>query len=363
MKKISIITASYNSEKYIEHTIQSVIEQTYNNIEYIIVDGGSTDATLSIIERYKEKIQTFISEPDNGVYDAFNKGIKASKGDVIYFLNSDDYLVKEDILEEVMKFFERNPEKAMVYGNILVKNEESGFIDLYGREFNLDDLKAAKMPPHPGLFIKSEMIKKYNGFSLDYKIASDFDLITRIFINEFEQIAYLNLRIACFRYGGLSSSLKNKNKLEEEATEIVRKHFGITYKPRGVAEESIGYYKRWLESLLLLKMPLSNTLVKRGINKVALFGTMEIALCVLEDMNQSDIEVLAFLDNNSSREGITMRGVTIFPPNWLQNNSEKIDAIILSIEGNYENEIKNQISSLISYPIPVFSWKELIEMC
>ncbi|HHY74165.1 MAG TPA: glycosyltransferase [Bacillus bacterium] len=362
MQKISIITACYNSEKYIEQTIQSAIDQTYKNIEYIIVDGGSTDSTLPILEKYRDNIQKIISEPDQGVYDAFNKGIQASTGDIIYFLNSDDYLVDNKVIEDVMTLFEANQGFDMIYGNIVMKNEETGFETNFGKKYELVDLMSGKMPPHPGSFLRSKTIKKYDGFNLEYKIASDFDLITRIFKNEVEKISYFDRMVACFRLGGLSSSIKNKDKTAKETRDIVKKYFGTELPTKSIMEQNMSYYKAWLESLLFSNMPISNVLVELGIRKVALFGTMEMALYVKEDFKRSGIQTLVFLDNNPTRQGVSMNGITIHSPNWLKENSTQVDAIILSFEGNYEKEIKDQIDQLVSCPIPVYSWKELIEM-
>ena len=115
--KISVITVCYNEAATIEKTLESIFNQTYQNIEFIVIDGGSTDGTLDIIEKYKDKIAYFVSEPDEGIYNAMNKGIKASSGEVLYFLNANDTLYSDDVLETVVSVFEKG-NYDFVYGNI-----------------------------------------------------------------------------------------------------------------------------------------------------------------------------------------------------------------------------------------------------
>ena len=155
--KVSIITATYNSEQYVEDTILSVINQTYADIEYIIVDGGSRDNTIQIAQRYRDKIATLISEPDKGVYDAFNKGIRASTGDIIYFLNSDDFLYNESIIEMVASRFNENRELNAVYGNVLHRGNNTETDQIHGWEFSDHDFIKGYMPPHQALFVKRDM--------------------------------------------------------------------------------------------------------------------------------------------------------------------------------------------------------------
>ena len=152
--KISIITVCYNSAKTIEKTFDSVASQTYKDIEYIVVDGGSKDETLNIIERYQSTITKYISEKDNGLYDAMNKGIKMATGDYIGIINSDDTLYSSDVIERVVDFLKQNPVDASI-GNIIQHNEEGEIKRTYSSENWLPKkLKIGFMPPHPSIFFK-----------------------------------------------------------------------------------------------------------------------------------------------------------------------------------------------------------------
>ena len=158
---VSIITASLNSEKHIEDTIRSVLSQTYRHIEYILVDGNSTDDTMSIVNNYRANINKIISEQDNGIYDAFNKGIIASKGDVILFLNSDDSLYDNKVIEKIAGIFHRNPEYKCVYGNVKIVNVRTGFSHIKGfRDLSIEDIKNGGVASASGAIFEKRCISR-----------------------------------------------------------------------------------------------------------------------------------------------------------------------------------------------------------
>ncbi len=180
--KISIITVCYNSAKTIEKTFQSVQSQTYNNIEYIVIDGKSKDGTLDIMNDYKSIITKYISEPDKGLYDAMNRGIELATGDLVGILNSDDVFTDHTILEKIARFHTENDIEASV-GNIIKVNEEGEFIRNYSAEnWNPEKLKIGFMPPHPAIFFNRNLYEKYGQYHLDFTIAADYELITRLFL-------------------------------------------------------------------------------------------------------------------------------------------------------------------------------------
>ena len=180
--KISIITVCYNSAKTIEKTFQSVKTQTYTNIEYIVVDGLSSDSTLNIIENNKEIISKYISESDKGLYDALNKGIQFATGDLIGILNSDDIFTDDTVLENVVKFHSENNVEASV-GNITQFNEEGKTVRKYSsKNWNPEKLKIGFMPPHPSIFFKRELFKRLGLYDLTFKIGADYELIIRYFL-------------------------------------------------------------------------------------------------------------------------------------------------------------------------------------
>ncbi len=360
--KISIITACYNSKKYIEDTIQSVIGQTYPDVEYIIVDGGSSDGTMEMINRYKDRIDHIISEPDQGVYDAFNKGIRAAKGDVICFLNSDDYFADDQVVADIAGIFNTQRSVKVVYGNVEIVNVKNGYSFVTGKAVTAEDLKKGILPPHPGMFAKKQLFFDLGGFDLQYRIASDFDLSMKMFKEHQQEARYLDRIISIFRLGGMSSNLRNSVLTRQETNTIVQKHWGTdTNRIFGPSDVNMPFYKKWLEVLLLHDRTISRILRSYQINQVALFGTREMALYVLADLQKSGIRAKAFLDNNPTRIGRSMHGISIHHPDWLKDHYTQIDGIILSFEGDYDEEARQQLKKILEgESMRVWSWKELV---
>lgn len=204
--KISIITVCYNSAKTIEKTFQSVKTQTYKNIEYIVVDGKSSDSTLEIIEKNKEIISKSISELDKGLYDAMNKGIYLATGDIVGILNSDDIFTDDNVLENVANFHIQHNVDASV-GNIIQFNVEGKTVRKYSaKNWNPEKLKIGYMPPHPAIFFKRNLFKKYGYYQLDFTIGADYELITRFFLKNKISWKFLDITTTSMLIGGLSSS-------------------------------------------------------------------------------------------------------------------------------------------------------------
>ena len=216
--KISIITVVYNNDKTIEVAIKSVLSQSYSNIDYVIIDGGSSDKTVTIINEYKEQLGYFISEKDKGIYDAMNKGIYAAKGDVIGILNSDDLYQDTNVIETVMNQFKQNPSIDVVYGDLVyvksdnvnkvVRNWKSN--SYYNRFF-----ENGNVPPHPSLFVKKSVYEKAGLFNLDFKLAADYEFMLRIFKKHNFNSKYINRVIVKMRLGGATnqsfSNIKKQN--------------------------------------------------------------------------------------------------------------------------------------------------------
>jgi len=211
--KISIITVCYNSHATIEKTILSVAEQTYKNIEYIIVDGNSKDTTLDLIKKHERTVTKWISEPDKGLYDAMNKGIKLATGDLIGILNSDDTFNTNKVIEEVVNFHTKNNIDASV-GNIVQHTETGKIIRLYSSKYwDPDKLKIGYMPPHPSIFLKKDLFSKFGNYNLDFKIGADYELITRFFLKNNINWKYSGITTTDMLVGGLSSSGASSYKL------------------------------------------------------------------------------------------------------------------------------------------------------
>lgn len=209
--KFSIITVCYNSVKTIEQTIQSVLRQDYDELEYIIVDGGSTDGTTAVIEQYRKKISVYISEPDRGLYDAMNKGINRASGDVVAFLNSDDWY-ERGTLEKVREYFNRN-EVDIVSGNMYMWTDR--VCSRYGVDRkNRENVFFESIYPQPALFVKRELYLRFGGFDLSYKVAADTKWIMNAYVNGAE-ILCVDDCFTYFRYGGIST-VREYEALEEQ---------------------------------------------------------------------------------------------------------------------------------------------------
>lgn len=217
--KVSIITVCYNSEKTIEDTIKSVVNQSYPNIEYIVIDGVSTDNTLAIINKYKDKISIIISEKDHGIYDAINKGIKLATGEIIANLNSDDFYIDNNVIADVVTSFEKDKTDTLYADLYYVDAIDTNKIVRYWKSKQYKDGLFLKgwMPPHPTFFVKKEVYEKHGLFDLQFKSAADYEIMLR-FIHRFKtSIAYLPRVIVKMRVGGVSNaSLKNRIKANKE---------------------------------------------------------------------------------------------------------------------------------------------------
>jgi len=184
-KLVSIITVAFNSEKTIKDTIKSINNQTYNNIEHILIDGNSNDKTLQFYNSIiKLRNFTVLSEPDEGIYDAMNKGVNISTGDIVFILNSDDIFYDNNVVENFVEIFQNQPEVDIVYGSIQISSNEN--IKKIKRvwiptSFKPNSFKKAWHPPHPGLVVKKECYEKYGNFNKSFKIAADFELMLRFF--------------------------------------------------------------------------------------------------------------------------------------------------------------------------------------
>ena len=207
--KISIITVCYNSEKHIKTAIESVINQTYKNIEYIVVDGASKDSTVDIIESYGDKITKFVSERDKGIYDAMNKGFQMATGDYLAVINSDDFYMSNDAIESVVNELNKKQTDSLFADLIYVEenNTEKQVRYWKSNEFVKGSFKKGWHPAHPTFFVKNEIYKKYGYFNLSFKLAADFELMLR-FLEKYQiSSCYLPKPIIKMRLGGAT----NKN--------------------------------------------------------------------------------------------------------------------------------------------------------
>jgi glycosyltransferase len=225
--KVSIITVSYNRKATIEQSIKSVLDQDYPDIEYIVIDGNSSDGTQDIIKSYSDKITKYISEPDKGMYDAINKGLAMATGDVVGLMHSDDVFYDASVVSKIVNAFKNKPTAEAVYGDgIYVTNDEEQKIvrNRIGGEYSHKRLKSGWLPLHPTVYIKKSIIDKYGNYNLDFKIASDTEFLLRYLNKHKINIAYLNSYIVKMRMGGLSTNYKRAFEVLHEDYKIYKFH-------------------------------------------------------------------------------------------------------------------------------------------
>ena len=202
--KISIITVTYNSEETLEETILSVTSQEGVDLEYVIVDGASTDNTLDILKKYRSQIDVLISEPDHGIYDAMNKGIAKASGDVIGILNSDDFYASDSILHEVVQRFESS-QCDLLYGDIVFVEKDTLSIRRRWRSGAKRGFQLGWHPPHPSLFVSSQAYAVAGLYNTSFKIAADFEFMLRAFEIHKLSAEYLPKTLVHMRMGGEST--------------------------------------------------------------------------------------------------------------------------------------------------------------
>jgi len=250
---VSVVTVCLNSEKHLEETINSVINQTYQNIEYIIIDGGSTDGTLDIIKKYQSRIACWVSEADQGLYDAMNKGIVLAKGELVGIINSDDYY-QPNAVEIIVKEFLKDNEAGVFSGELLflVDGPKSKIqwrrrlagLGTFGQEI-----------VHPAMFVKKGIYRKFK-YDLRYKIEADVDFVYKLYFNRVKFHTCPDL-MATFRVGGISKSYRSLI----EGFMIRNKYFGLRFLPKNV---TIFLFRsiNWCIKKFILKNNFSHPLLK-----------------------------------------------------------------------------------------------------
>lgn len=224
--KVSIITIVFNNKDCISSCIESVLSQTYSNIEHIIIDGNSTDGTQQIIEKYRNDIAYYISEKDNGLYNALNKGIRQATGDIIGLLHSDDLFYNNDTISQIVKTFEKN-DADLVYANgqYVDKQNIKHVKRIYkSKPFRKRYLSVGWIPLHTTIYVKKEVFEEYGLYNESYTIASDYDISIRWFKNDKIKKYFLNQWVVKMRLGGKSTSAQLQKKKSTEDLKIIREH-------------------------------------------------------------------------------------------------------------------------------------------
>ena len=217
---LTIITVCLNSEALIERTIRSVASQDYAHIEYIIIDGGSTDGTLDIIRKYHSNVAALISEKDNGIYDAMNKGLALATGDLVYFLNSGDYLAGDHVISDVIRIIVQFPDYDIYTGDVM-HYDGDGTERLSGYRKTLTDVMA-RVINHQSMIARREVFETSGGFDTRYRIYADYDWLLRAVLNNGFRIYYTGIPIAYYLKAGKSDRVWKK--YLPERMEILRKY-------------------------------------------------------------------------------------------------------------------------------------------
>ncbi len=225
--KISVITVCYNSKLTLNRALQSVINQNWPFIEYIVIDGASTDGSLEIIDRFRSQLAHVVSEPDNGIYDAMNKGLDHAGGDIVCFLNADDHYSHQKVLSEVAKQM-TDPNLDALIGDVAFfhPHEPTRIIRRFrSNRFRPDRLSWGLMPAHPALFLRKTVIDRVGRFNTNYRIAGDFEFIVRAFTNQGLHYRYIPEVLVHMQTGGVSTSgLRSKILLNREVLKACREN-------------------------------------------------------------------------------------------------------------------------------------------
>lgn len=226
--KITVITVSYNSAATIADTVRSVASQSHPDVEYLVIDGASKDETVAILEEQREHLVALVSEPDDGIYDAMNKGIKLAKGDVIGFLNSDDFYASSDVLSRVARVFEEDPSLDACYADLIYTDQihTSRTVRYWeSNDFVPSAFSKGWCPPHPTFFVRRSVYERFGGFDLNYHIAGDFELMLRFLEVHKIRVRYVAEVWVKMRLGGTTNkSLKNIWMGNQEILRALRSH-------------------------------------------------------------------------------------------------------------------------------------------
>ena len=241
--KVSIVTVVYNGAQYIEETIKSVIDQAYDNLEYIIIDGGSTDGTQDIIKKYDDQIAYWVSEKDTGIYNAMNKGWRKATGDLIGILNADDYYLEGSVVKVVEAFIESKAD--IIYGG-MTKLRRIGEQNYY-REVvpNLELMEQTMGIFHPSTFVSKKVYEALSGYNEKYQLSSDYDFLLRAYLKKYT-FHEVNSSLAVFRIGGVSNANCNSFK---EGHQILIENNSI-YAPQMKRAIYRCYFKRGYKKII-----------------------------------------------------------------------------------------------------------------
>ena len=241
--KISVITICYNNEFDIRQTIESVINQSYSDIEYIIKDGGSKDGTMAIVNEYKDKISKIISCPDKGIYDAINQGIRAASGDVVGLIHSGDRLHDENVLTTLSKLFD-DSKADIVYGSSKAINKKEKVIRVnIGKKFSKSLISNGWVPPHMGIYVKKSCLDKYGLYRLDIGYAADYEWMIRYLYKYADEMKIIGIKTFIVKFALGGTSTQNLKVIVEKKQ---RTALSYSWEVNGIKPPRFIVYKKWL---------------------------------------------------------------------------------------------------------------------
>lgn len=334
LPKVTVVTVTYNAKQYLEQTIKNIIEQDYSNIEYIIIDGASTDGTIDIIKKYEKHLSYWISEPDSGIYDAMNKGIDVATGEWINFMNAGDSFCEQNTISNVINSMDKNTD--IIAGDIYYLENN---VKTYKKSLSLEQKFKHMFCFHQTMFTKIELLKKYR-FNTNFKIAGDYDFTLKCAMNNYK-FQFVNFAIANFLSGGVSETNKIYAKIEDL---FIKSHY-IKNKDDIFNLHSFQYLKRQDTSNQNYTFAYFMNSFYKWIDELdssknyLLYGYGHIGKLIYDKVGDS---IKTIVDMNY--QNLSTKSLPIYNP--LDINNFEFDYIIISVLGREEIIIENLVENL-----------------
>ena len=345
--KVSIITISYNEVDHIEQTLLSVLNQDYDNIEYIVIDGGSTDGTVDIINKYKDRIAYFVSEKDKGIYNAMNKGLKHATGDVVGIINAGDWYAADNVVSEAVGILSKNQIDIVCAGHNVVKDDVFNTVML---KKSFSDMHCGMIAAHESHFIRKDIYDKFGFYDESFKIAADYELLLRMYTSGAKFYAVNSVWVN-FRAGGISST--NHILCAEESNYVMAKYIDK-------APDKNLVEKKMQERLINAKF---QTLYKEApdtvlyiltqhsfcnAEKIVVWGCGVWGQKIYDLFNNFGLHIDYFIDSNENNHGKLFNNIKIKSPSFLKEYKGVLFVAIINHDEELHNTIEVFNSSLLS---------------
>lgn len=335
--RLTVVTVCRNSIEYIERAIKSVLHQSYKNIEYIIIDGSSSDGTIEVIKKYSPYISYWISEPDQGVYQAMNKGIKAATGDLIGFLSSNDWYAEGALSAIADKYDETHAD--VIYGDAVVYDGEKITHQDYSKA-KLEDSFYYMTVIHPAFFVKTDIQKKY-GFDESYRICADYKFFMQVYRDSY-QFAYTKQDIIHYYLGGISSDREKTSIEDRRASYEVLGEEKWRY-TKGI--EKVFFENFYFYPEVFIKNGFGRGWIRKNMNSeedIYIFGTGNIGEKAYYCLQDAGMRLVCFVDNAKSKQGTKYHDLPIIS---LESLRQFQKGIIFISSYDYADEIEVQLLS------------------